>query len=390
MNLRKHIRALLAVVALPAAMQAVTSCSAGTDEPAGGVSGDIWLAFDIRNTVPAGSRAPHTEEAATADENYINCADYDLTLMLLDIDRRLFRIIDRNDYVVAPAGDDGLYKTYSLMARVSKDIFAYAGADIPVSLMVVANHRGISDDYEAPGAAHLFATATEISDARLSFAFPAQATPWTPSISAGRHIPMAGLGHFAMSRAALDAATDRTTAVDLGTLDVQRAVAKIRVLDDIEDETNMRITSVRILGAATRGAFMPSISLCPEWGAGTCQVESSSAHTAWFDASVAVPTLQGTHRADDGKKYTSFTAYLPEYTYASGTEPVLEVTTECTADGGATVRTYTRRLSEAGISDIVRNHIYELYVNVRANTGLELQYTVCEWVTMPDVNIDFN
>lgn len=387
MNLRKHIRALLAVVAPLAAMEAVTSCSPGADEPAGGVSGDIWLTFDIRNTVPAGSRAPHTEEAATPDENYINCADYDLTLMLLDADRRLVRIIGRDDYVITPAGDDGLYKTYSLMARVGKDIFAYAGADIPVSLMVMANHRGITADYEAPGAAHLFATATEISDARLSFAFPAQATPWIPSIAAGRHIPMAGLGHFSMSRAALDAATDRTTAVDLGTLDVQRAVAKIRVLDDIEDETNMRITSVRILGAATRGAFMPSISLCPEWGAGTCQVESPSARTAWFDASIAASTLQGTH-STDGKEYTSFTAYLPEYSYSAGSGPVLEVTTECAADGGA--HTYTCRLSEAGITDIVRNHIYELYVNVRANTGLEVQYTVCEWVTMPDVNIDFN
>ena len=95
-----------------------------------------------------------------------------------------------------------------------------------------------------------------LSQENRGFDFP---TDWTPSIADNRHIPMSGLVKASMTRASFEGATDQSKAVDMGTIYLQRNIAKIRVVDAIakNGDADHEITAVTLTGATNRGSFIP-------------------------------------------------------------------------------------------------------------------------------------
>lgn len=284
-----------------------------------------------------------------------------------------------------------------------------------MSLMLVTNLNGFGGGNDFPGPGDHFMKSTEwLSHQHFWFAYSptvgGSTEGWYPD-GTSRFIPMAGLKHYTVDRALLDAATtpeqayqpdgSGTTADNV--LLLQRAVAKIRVFDNINPTTpdaKTEITAVSIKGFNTRGAFMPDFSGTDgrsAWADGTTMVERATV-LDWFDQSLSAPARKvgpaagGDYTDKDGHTFTTaFVAYIPEadITTATTTDiPQLIITTkseidktEANPDG---IRPWTFSLKEiikeTGI-DITRNHIYEFTVTRSLNSSLTISYTVCPWLT---------
>lgn len=401
---------------------------------------DIWLSFTVKGEEAAGggreiprpgagasSRAAdaagHPEEAATAAEDFIRTGD--LRLLLFDNRRNLLKILDSDEIISFGHVDGSGTSVYEVKARINRAYFDYAGTaeNFDMSLMLVANLDGYGGGHDFPGAGSYFMKATGwISHQLHSFGYTAtvgatDGEAWYPDGSA-RAIPMAGLKHYTVNRARLDAATEPDEAYQPdgsgetadNVLVLQRAVAKIRVFDNINKanaEADTEITKVEITGLNSRGAFMPDFSTAGDlrsaWAEGTAMVEKATVDPAWLTG-LSAPTRKvgpadgGEYVFDDpdnpGAAPLTFTeafvAYIPEadLTSASAQSPKLVITTksplDMTADNPEGVREWTPLdLSTiiSGSLDITRNHIYEFAVTRSIDSQLSVNYTVCPWLS---------
>lgn len=402
------------------------------DRPGYVEGNDIWLSFTIKGedaagggreiprsgsaTVAGGIPAPfaapvsraddpsgHPEEPATDAENAIKSGD--LRLLLFDNNKNLLKILD-NDEIISFTGAGNQYE---IKAKINRAYFDYAGTaeSFGMSLMLVANLSGFGGDHLFPRPGDYFMKSTTwLSQQHFSFAYSptvgSTTEGWYPDETA-RFIPMAGLKHYTVSRADLDAATDANApyridgGVEGDALILQRSVAKIRVFDNINRsnaDAKTVITAVRVEGLNTRGAFMPDFSLtgCTAWADGTTMVEKATVDAAWFSTSLSAPTRHvapaegGDYTDADGNTFTeAFVAYIPEADLRTpaATSPKLVITTEDTLDGTAKTTTWELTLSDIikESVDITRNHIYEFTVTRSTTSQLDLMYTVCPWLS---------
>jgi len=414
----RHIYDLVCKLALPMVLGCLAvscfdddyACPEGM--PGFDANDNVWVALKV-NSLPAigagsgQSRAGsltddaqgHPEEEARPEENYI--APTDLTLVLFDSNGRTMRTITSDEFALAPIGDN--HAQYKLVTKINRGWLNFAQGSM--SVLAVANTRGINrgdlapTGYERVGFQTTLAALTgELRtfgyDGLASAGDPA--TAWQPDIDAGRHIPMAGFSKgITLVAAELDNATTPEAAFDLGTIDMQRSMAKIRILDGVRMQTDLsshtEIIKVEMRNGNNRGATVPDVNQAGvgSWANGTATIEAATGPSAtgeWLGGSLTCPSFLApnvTATDKDGveQSFTTYELYLPELhvkkQQADQAEalPGLGITIR-NANG---LKEYNLPLRDlVDDADIVRNHIYQYYITA-SEIGAELTLHVADW-----------
>lgn len=390
---RLTLRRIAQTASLIAALLLLPSCVNDNslcveDQPGYQEGKDVWLSVNFRNVDSEGrSRAVtdpvHPDEDATAAENFIDVND--ITVMFLNSDGRVMKVFADGEYSVeVTSNTDGLYNDYVLRFRINQDYFEKTGATSTFSLLVVANHNGTGDGQTYNPDNLWMKSVADLSALKTSFGYTGLngTAAWTPDIAGGRHIPMAGIQRFTVSRAALESATDANNPLVItdggNEIDMQRAMAKIRVIDALAENgnTDNEITAVTLSGMNRRGAYLPLVP-SNEWGTqvvpntSVCHIAHGDA--SWFNTTVNIPS----YTIDDN----GWGFYIPEFSWTlapAAAEPTLHITVHSGSTG--LDRTYDYPVSKAlGASDMTRNHIYEFRVTEIAGTEAELTLVVKDW-----------
>lgn len=438
----RYIGPLIACLCLGLSASSCVDDNAGCieDKPGYVEGNDVWLSFTVKGEDPAprtatsraSAEAPgslfsradeqpdgndHPAEPATDAENYINPTD--IRLLLFDNRDCLMKIFDSEEILMFEhPKDDNNSSSYEIKVKINRAYFDYAGTaeKFYMSFMLIANLNGFGEgsDNPFPTAASIPYMNKHTQLAAKYYDFPytpgTEDAPWFPDGKTNA-IPMSGLKKYTISLAALDGATDANKPyqldgdnADASPLLLQRAIAKIRVFDNIAEDAHTKIIGVRVEGLNSRGAFLPDFSLADKsaWASGTKMLEKATVLLAWWDGSLKVyakevdSTVGGEYINGEGKKFDSaFVAYMPEADLTSKNVPKLYITTESTSQNHnpEAPREWefelTKIIEEQNI-DITRNHIYEFTVTRSIDSQLTLNYTVCPWltetVTLPPFN----
>lgn len=378
------------------------------DRPGYVEGNDIWLTFTLKGEPGVGRSASgisrandsanHPEEEATAAENKINTDD--MRLILFDNRRNVIKVLERKDLISFITADGENNSRYEIKARINKAYFDFATTstgDIKISLMLLANlSSGVTSSSNELTDNLFMKSAQWIAQQKYSFA-PVWLVDnvWYPDGSKN-YIPMSGWAHYTIKSTDLDEATTienahRLTSDDSPLL-MQRAMAKIRVFDNINKENAdaaTTITAVRIEGGNANGTFIPDFSQsgCAEWADGTTMVETPTIGTNWFDSSLKVNARKvgsdegGDYTDADGNTFTeAFVAYMTE---ASRNQNVKLIITTYSDNDNPKTKEWELFLSNimTTVTDITRNHIYEFTVTRSMKAELNVNYTVCPWVS---------
>lgn len=386
----------------------------------------IWLSFTIKNEHDFGSRSDspdpdtHPEDIALAAENYIDCDD--ISVILLDNNNLVRKVFEPNEIVTVPIDNDGSYRQYEIKTMLNTAYFEYAPNDrVYGRLLVVANMSGTGQNNDSFGNDLRLKTLRSLSALFKNFEFsnPSEFTKdmyaENDNISQKPHIPMSGLASFSVSKSDLQKATDDEHAVDLGTVNLQRCIAKIRVIDALADNGyhNTCISSISITGINARGTYLPIIEDSKEniynirepshntweYNYETAAVEYATSQDGWID-NKSIHDLTGTiyfdrnHLIDtDDKTYNAFVIYVPEYDLFlhdnSDDDSALRPVMTFTVNAAGQDETYSYklpRLRHSGIlgwsiyNDICRNHIHQFVVTA-AGPLSEINLQVLDWDT---------
>lgn len=375
------------------------------DQPGYEEGKDVWLSVNFRN-VDSESRSRavtdpvHPDEAATAAENYID--GNDLTIMFLNSEGRVIKVFDPGEYSVGVTSNtDGLYNDYELKFRINQDYFEKTVGSSTFSLLVVANHGGTGDGETYNRDDLWMKSVADLAALKTSFGYTGQngTAAWTPDIAGGRHIPMAGIHRFTVSRTALEGATDANNPLVItaggNEIDMQRAMAKIRVIDAFKSAADNfdgeYITSVKLKGISSRGSFVPDNTA---WANGTCVLEDATWLTSWYQQENSI-SLTAPEEYTDPETNTlraRMTGYMPECgseVFNETQSPTLEIVV---ANNAGTTQTFSVKLSEItnpGVTAFARNHIYQFIIEKNFQADITVAYTVCEW-NSANTDIDFN
>ena len=397
---------LVLAVITAAGSSCVNSNSLCPEDQPGYVEGDnIWFTFKVRNLSPS-SRADdsqgHPEEDALAAENYINIDDRDISVLLFANDNGnvwLMKVLTNDEYSVERASGADNSSLYNLSFKINRQYFAYAGSgDAKFSLMVVANMKG-TGDYSDPlynNNDHFAYSPQRLAALKLYYGMPDQsATAWLPSVDEKRLIPMSGILPCTVSQTALQNSSDAYNPLNLGTVEMLRAMAKIRILDmtytDAQNNPDKiaKINSVTITGGNTRGAFLPDVDT--RWFNSTVNVETATELPDWFNTSLTTnffgPTPQTSVTGHSSSN--SFYCYMPESTITEGTHDMTFVF-NVTDLSGRTRDILLPLRNVAGLSQIARNHIYEFEVELANDYELNIKYTVCPMDNVTAGDIEFS
>lgn len=376
------------------------------DRPTYQEGNDLWLSVDVRSLSPNAGRdarasraddAGHPDEAGNNDENYIDIEN--LKVLLVGPNGRVMRVLERRDYTVLSTDDTDNYTTYTLAFNINREYFATDITDPTFKLMVVANAQGPNANSEIRGQKFTMAdtwakTPKEVANMLTTFDYTpggswAENVAWMPSIRNNRHIPMTGIVTKSYSTAALDAAT-KEQPLDAGTINMQRAMAKVRFIDAIQDEEGMdgiSITGVRLVGYATQGTYFPEYEYNEKWYTlGACPLETATMREEWYKSSplLTSPIKFIEPNGSDQKEHNAFIGYMPEFDGSVfipdvAQYPYLEI--DITGIDGTGSNT-TFKYGIAGLDKyFVRNHIYEYTIKLDPNLKLTLDVEVNDWVS---------
>lgn len=381
----------------------------GDPVPAVPAESDIWLSVSIHNLATV-SRADvpddgmqHPDENDLDTENYINTSD--VNILLFDKDKRLIRTFDSNSYRLT-----GAHGTYTLSVKASSEYFAYAGsaddARIDCSIMVVANLNGTGQGdgpFEFNNSEMTFRPLAALSELYRGFPYTGSVggAAWEPSVDS-RLIPMSGIAKASFTRADLNAATTEAAALKLPTIYIQRAMAKVRLIDAIPDG-DYEITAVTLTGSNTHGTYLPLLTDDAPWTEHTAVIEYGTARPEWYDAVTSLPSARVSFTdvlnlvgKGAGNKYDAYQVYVPELDrdkIGNAEGPTFNITVRNTKTEAETAFVYTFLPGTANPSgDFARNHIYQVAVTgvvEDVEVSLKTSYTVCPWSTR-STDIEFN
>lgn len=397
-DIRKHIKngkqLLFAAALSPVLLAGCITEDGACPDGIGGGNG-TWLSMRVVNADSKTGRTRadadgHPDEAATDPENYIDGSD--MTIMLLD-NRQMVRHIFTPDEITLSTSSEGNNVFYDLKFKLNADYFSYAGSmtSVDFSLMVVANRTGFGGETSAFGSDMLSKTPLMIAQAYPSFTMPGQTTSaWMPNGGTQR-IPMSGI--MAAKGMNLNVANTADNPLDVGTVYLQRNLCKVRILGDLDGLDGgsefKEITSVRLIGANGKGAFVPVVAEGDgSWYSGTKVLETPTVKSDWWNAGAEVTMLAAPQTSVVyGKTYdNAFYCYVPE-AELTGKGAKLVVTANYDEDETRT-RQWELSLDQAGTGanngyagtqSFVRNHIYEYLVQALSGTKLTLTLNVLDW-----------
>lgn len=364
-----------------------------------GVSGGsgTWLSMRVVNadSRQARTRADadgHPDEAATDPENYIDGSD--MTIMLLDNRKMVRHIFAPEEITLSPAGSGN--DAYDLKFKLNSDYFSYAGSmsSVDFSLMVVANSTGLGGETSVFGTDMLSLKPWMIAERYPSFTMPAQTSAaWMPNSGTNR-IPMSGI----MTATGIDLSVTNTAdkPLNVGTVTLQRNLCKVRILDDLNGldggSEYDRITSVKLVGANGKGAFIPLLPETDSWYTNTTPLETPTTEASWWNAGSEVTMLNAPQTSVVNSKDGDYTwqnayyCYVPEAAL-TGSGAKLVITANYDDDPDRT-REWNLSLDQTGTGEnagytgtpsFVRNHIYEYLVQAVSGAKLTLTLNVLDW-----------
>lgn len=374
------------------------------DRPGYKEGDDLWISFKINNMgemaktradQPSDSSDHPVEEAGIA-ENYINVDD--ISLMFFDNNKQLLKVFQPGEYTVNPT-DNTDYSQYELILKINRGYFSYASSQkyVNYSLMMVVNSKSIDSSCDSFTEILFAMTPEQISNLYKKFAMPEQTEKaWLPTTDGTRQIPMAGIMTGSFETENLYEDHPKENPIELGELYLQRCLAKIRVLDAIplQKDTDAKIKEVKLSGYNTYGAFIPTVS--DSWFSSTTVLEKATENSEWYNESNSVvfenTDEERTSVADGTTTYSNeFYCYIPELV-VTGRDTKLLITVEFTnpnENEENKTRDFELKLADTGITDIVRNHIYEYIISIR-DAEMTLKWTVCpmdqEEISIPPFN----
>lgn len=383
--------------------------------------GRVTLHLRVVTQSSASTRAAgHDTQAGTIAENFINLEAGDFKVLVFDEFGVLYE-----EFVPTTATPSGIVTGPSDDAY---SVYTLSGQIVPVSsqiqVMVLANwnsFKATNPSYPAYDAGvgssyvHFTLLDTKLPNlyrndgGRWTYTYPADATgapgvvgqdatvsSWQPTFDAtnapadNHGIPMFGISDLAP----LSSLTDQTSTLDLGTIQMLRAIAKIEVIDHIADE-QVSLTDLSLSTYNTTGCFFPNVLENPQWNQLETQVTTPSLPES--PASATNLTFIRTTRtnAETGAEESVFIAYVPEMEFTETEAPSLrftitnQIATE--ENGFPQTTTYTKALypyvvdadltsngSREATGTLLRNHIYRLEV-LSASSILTLRYGICPW-----------
>lgn len=371
------------------------------DQPGYVEGNDVWFTFKVRNLTPSSRAADsegHPEENALNAENYINIEDRDISVLLFANDGGnvwLMKVLTNDEYTVERAPGNADYSVYNLIFKINKQYFTYAGSgDAKFSIMAVANLKG-TGDYSSPlfnNNDHYAFSPIRLAGLKLSYGMPDQsAAAWLPSIESKRFIPMSGIMPCTLTRSQLEGTTSAAQPVQLGTVEMLRTMAKIRIIDKtyIDAVNNpdgiAKINSVTITGGNTRGAYLPDVD--DDWFNLTKNLEAATELPDWFNSSLSskfTGPVSQTSAVTGVTSPNSFYCYIPEASLTeSSHDLVMNFNVTNTAGETRNIALPIRKAHAEGardLSQIARNHIYEFEV-LLAGFSAEITLRVLYWET---------
>lgn len=336
----------------------------------------------------------HPEEAAIDAENYINLNDVEM--VLLDEGMQVVKKFSYGeDYDITPWTTEGNnHKSYDLNFHFNSNLLFTNGDKVGMSLLMIANKNGMYESSNTPSpftgllGTHISKLASDTENNQFEYVEGkddgSEDPAWMPNIDAGRHIPMCGIKTLTIDTAEFN----KSTLIDLGTLDMQRVLAKIRVVDNFATTDEIkRIKRVRFQGMFKNACLLPFYETNQSWYTeGTKVLETASVPYEWdYSHAEELEHIEGTK---------SFVGYFPEYSrsirwdiaqyweeqYGRDVVPHLIITTE-EEDGTETdfqVDITDKQLTNS-ILDMARNHIYEFIISGRTATSLDVTVNVKDW-----------
>lgn len=369
------------------------------DRPGYKEGNDLWLSVDLRSLTPNGGRASraadnaeHPDEAGSDAENYIDVND--VKVLFVGPNGTVMRVLQQGDYTVVRTSETDNYTSYTLAFKINREYFSTTLPNPTFQLMVVANAQGPTgdaDNFKFTMENTWAKTPEQVAKMFTTFSYSPTTDAWLPTTDENNHnhIPMSGIVKTSYTTDALDAATSQTSALEAGTINMQRAMAKLRIIDKIQENdhtmTGVSISAVRLAGYATQGAYFPAYNDANKawYTNGTCHLETATMQSDWYNNSYKLYTSQ-TQYSENSKGYNAFIGYMPElfisiedFNPEINHYPTLEIKVTG-IDGPGTEKIYNTSLPN---NEIVRNHIYEYSIKLEPNLKLSLDVNVNPWET---------
>ena len=345
----KHIPALLLLLA-------ATLASCVYDDAPALRNDDGRQAVQVTFTLAAGNAPTDTRaEGPTWGDDYYpqkNGTEWENAIDPDDLQVLLYTADGRNTYVarvenlVYFRNGDGTYTYHGQLTADADDLIP----DTSYKIMVFAN-CGINNNTE---------DISSITDKTFE--------------QDARYIPLWGVKTTTLN-------LTPGTANNLGDIDLLRAMAKVEVqLQDNDDTQGFSLTGVTISTANTQGYCLPLDYDKVETTAALNREEETGITT--FHPYPNSATTTDLAFTNDGNN--TYTLYLPEYDNGTGNTPATLTVTVAVGDGQEETyplefRTYEEGQPTGEAYNIVRNHLYRYTITKIDNGQLTVQHQVMPW-----------
>lgn len=384
--------------------------------------GTVWFRMDVQALgVPvaiADTDAADDTESGEAADWALDASD--IYLLLFDDTQSLIRVIDSDDYTWTESKAD---KTLNLCFQLNRNLFDFVKADVDTRLSVLAlanvNHMvpNLRQTLQAiPRGKKLGDIVADLPTYGFNFGADVN-TGWIPDGSESHRLPMAGLCHFARRASNFDNTTPHARHW-LPDIDLLRAMAKIRVLDGIEAQTNLsgthKITQVVLRGYKNKGYLLPQGIDPTVWNT----VPVSTVGTLpgdWRQPRGLLATKPFAKHTDteSGTAYSQYLIYLPEIEaepdkYWLEVQVLVERSVPVIDPESGLITGYDARnvyenyrvnintgepadsTVNAGIPALVRNNVYQLLLELKPEPGIEVQQTIFNFEEKTPGDIEFD
>jgi len=317
-----------------------------------------------------------TEEAADAEDR-IDIEGKDFMVLVFDGYGRLIQRFMPSNTLIQPITGGSGYEVSGVLGVTSAD---------RIQVAVAANWRGMADSgiYDGFILGHTFLSDMYDDGATWNFTLPDNG--WKPD---GQYntIPMYGCSDVAMLKDARKHETikDRYD-LDLGEIKMLRAVAKIEIVDCLNEGLEID-PNITLSNYNAKGRLIPDAKANPDWNVGGKQV--------------ATPTLPDAPGRSDGLRFFAgtmtiggvtrnvYSAYVTEANLTehrtavnltvkdSGENPTSK-TYAMAVDKYVKDETTNQSVASNELAALLRNHIYRYEIRSASHT-LEINYTVCPW-----------
>lgn len=365
------------------------------------VSGDTYtMSITVLTRSSAATRANHTDDgqqAGSEAENHIDFEALDFSLVLFDKNGNFIQKIDCNkSWKILPSTSAGstvpdayLVETELKFPETMTEAAIEAVKKDGFQVMALANWNAANGagSYakmnSKPSLADIWQDGTNYNFGYNYTPANGSNTTWQPNIQTKKLIPMFG---FAQA-SAFKLGSNSTSLYSSAMIPMQRAMAKVEVIDGMPAEDGFTIQDVTMTTFNTSARFIPNVAANPDWDKVGSQVESSS--------------LPNGVSTQNGLKFVYVTdrwvAYVPEMALGAALDEARPHLNVSIGDRNNSSKTYplhfaqyadkvTPNLPDESWHHILRNHIYRYTIErINADTNLTLQYGICKWT---EENID--